>query len=553
MRKPRLLAASAMSLALALTIAGCGGGDSGSGDGGATGGGAGNPDGALAIYGTEPENPLVPGNTTESGGSKVTRALWTGLTTYDPATGDSTNAMAESIETTDSKVFTIKIKSGWKFHDGTEVKAKNFVDAWNHTAYSPNASQGASFFAQVQGYDDVHATDPDGAAGPQKAPEPKAKEMSGLKVVDDTTFEITLSAPFSVFPIKFGYNPFYPLPDAFFADQKKFEANPVGNGPFKFVSRKPNDNVTLTRFDDYKGDDKPKFKDLTFKIFETNEAAYTAVVSGELDFIETVPPSGIAGAKYKEDMPERNGTTPFLGNQTLAFPLYDPKWASPDLRKAISLAINREEIVAKIYDNTKPVADGWVNAATPGYAKGQCGELCKFDPVKAKEYLAKSGFTGTIELTANADGGHKDWMTATCNSIKNALGLECNYVPIPTFAETRQKVNARQMTAIYRTGWVADYPSIENFLNPIHHTGGSSNDGGYSNPTFDALLARADSAPSVDEANKLYQEAERILAVDMPVIPLWDQTTQYVWSDKADNVRLNTLRELDLTTVTVKQ
>ncbi|GLZ39837.1 ABC transporter substrate-binding protein [Actinokineospora sp. NBRC 105648] len=553
MRKPRWIAAAVMPLALALTIAGCGGGSE-SGTGGTTGSGdAGKTDGALSAFTTEPENPLIPGNTNEAGGSKVVRALFTGLTRYDPVTGESKNAMAEKIDTTDSKVFKIKIKSGWKFHDGTEVKAKNFVDAWNFTALSTNGQQNASFFEQVQGYSDVHTTDPDGAKGPQKAPDPTAKEMSGLKVVDDYNFEVTLAAPFSVFPLKLGYNPFFPLPDSFFSDQKGFESKPIGNGPFKFVSRKPNAEIVLTRNDDYKGDDGPKFKGLTYKVYESLESAYTAVVSGELDFLETVPPSGIAGGKYKQDLEGRNGSTPYMGNQTLSFPLYDPTYQNADLRKALSLAINRQEIVDKIFDGTRIPADGWVNPAVPGYAPGQCGELCTYNPTKAKEYLTKSGFTGAVKLTTNADGGHKDWMTATCNSIKNALAIECSYEPIPTFAETRQQINARAMKGLFRSGWIADYPSIENFLNQIYRTNASSNDATYSSTKLDELLAKADSAPSVADANKLYQEAERVLAEDMPVIPLWNQTSQYGWSDKLDNVRLSSLRELDLTSVTVKK
>ncbi|WP_245931054.1 ABC transporter substrate-binding protein [Actinokineospora auranticolor] len=546
-----------MSLALALTLTACGGDSENSGGGnGSTGSGGGStadPDGALSAFGTEPENPLVPGNTNETGGSKVVRALFTGLTTYDPVTGESKNAMAQEIKTTDSKVYTIKIQAGWKFHDGTDVKAKNFVDAWNYTAYSPNGQQNGSFFEQVQGYKDVHTEDPDGTAGPQKAPQPTTDKMSGLKVVDDTTFEVTLASPFAVFPLKLGYNPFFPLPDSFFSDPKAFEAKPIGNGPFKFVSRKPNTEIKLTRNDDYKGADKAKFKDLTFKIYESNEAAYASVVSGDLDFLDTVPPTGIAGGKYKQDLEGRNGSTPYMGNQTVTFPLYDPTYQNPDLRKAISLAIDRKSIVDKIFDGTRIPADGWVNPAVPGYAKDQCGELCVYNPEKAKEYLAKSGFKGAIKFSTNADGGHKDWMTATCNSIKNALGIECTYEPIPTFAETRQQINGRKMTAIFRSGWIADYPSIENFLNQIYRTGASSNDGEYTNPKLDELLTKADAAPSVDEANKLYQEAERLLRDDMPVIPLWNQTAQYGWSERLDNARLSSLRELDLTTVTVKK
>ncbi|HEV2779162.1 MAG TPA: ABC transporter substrate-binding protein [Actinophytocola sp.] len=555
MRRTRWLVGVVVPLSLALAVSGCGSSDEGGGGGGAGGAAedTGDPNGAISTFGTEPENPLVPGNTNETGGGAIINALFTGLTTYDPVTSESKMSNAESIETKDSKTFTIKLKKGWKFHDGTEVKAKNFVDAWNWTAYSPNGAQTGSFFANIQGYEDVHTEDPDGTDGPQKAPEPTSKTMSGLKIIDDYTFEATTAEPFSVFPLTVGYSAFMPLPDAFFKDQKAFEANPIGNGPFKFVSRVPNQNVKLTRFDEYQGQDKPHFKDLTFTFFEGLEAAYAAVASNELDFLHTVPPSGIAGGKYKTDFPDRNGSQPYQGNQTLAFPLYDPKYKNADLRKAISMAINREEITQKIFEGTRTPADGWVNPAVPGYVKGQCGEFCTYNPTKAKEYLAKSGYTGGIEITSNTDGGHKEWITATCNSIKNAIGLECTFVPVQKFSEIRQKANARQMTQIYRAGWLADYPSIENWLNPLLRTGGSSNDGEYSNKEVDAKLAQADAATSIEEANKLYQEAERLVAQDMPTIPLWNQTSQFVWSDRVDKVRLTGLRELDLSSVIVKK
>ena len=87
---------------------------------------------------------------------------------------------------------------------------------------------------------------------------------------------------------------------------------------------------------------------------------------------------------------------------------------------------------------------------------------------------------------------------------------------------------------IYRSGWLADYPLIENFLNPIYRTGGSSNDNGYSNPEVDAKLAAADAAATEDEAYKLYHEAEELIAEDMPAVPLWDTPSIACWSEQLD-------------------
>ncbi|MFE7875175.1 ABC transporter substrate-binding protein, partial [Micromonospora humida] len=150
----RASGAIAVGAAFALIASGC---SSGNDD---EGGSASSSDGAIVVDGTEPENPLVPANTTETGGGKIIDWLWTGLVEYPNNGGAPQNALAESIETSDSKVYKIKIKQNTKFHDGTPVKAKNFVDAWNWGAYSPNGAQNASFFADIAGFADVNTSDP---------------------------------------------------------------------------------------------------------------------------------------------------------------------------------------------------------------------------------------------------------------------------------------------------------------------------------------------------------------------------------------------------------
>src|SRR5690606_32110691 len=97
--------------------------------------------------------------------------------------------MAKSIETDDQRTFTITIEKGWTFHDGTPVTARSYVDAWNYGAHLENAQVGSYFFQFIEGYEDVH---PEGEDA-----EPSSDTMSGLKVVDDHTFTVTLTEPFS--------------------------------------------------------------------------------------------------------------------------------------------------------------------------------------------------------------------------------------------------------------------------------------------------------------------------------------------------------------------
>ena len=155
----------------------------------------------------EPQNPLVPGNTTESEGDQVVNSLWTGLVTFSAEGELEYDGVAESIESEDNTNWTITLKDGWTFHDGTPVNAESFVNAWNYTAYSPNAQQGSGYFSRIAGYEDLQA--PTDATG-EMTGDPAATEMSGLEVVDDLTFTVELTAPSPSSPIDRRLQPVLP-------------------------------------------------------------------------------------------------------------------------------------------------------------------------------------------------------------------------------------------------------------------------------------------------------------------------------------------------------
>ncbi|MDQ1307359.1 MAG: oligopeptide transport system substrate-binding protein [Actinomycetota bacterium] len=502
--------------------------------------------GTVTVHGSEPQNPLIPTNTNETGGGNIVDGMWTGLVSYGVEDGAPELAMAESIEgSADYKTWTIKIKPGWTFHDGTEVKAKNFVDAWNYGAFGPNAQLNQYFFSPdglgIAGYDAVSAEDA------------TVKEMSGLKVVDDYTFTVELSAPNSLFETIVGYTAFYPMPDSFFADPKAFEAKPIGNGPFQFVERVPSVSVDLMAYPDYKGDRKAKVENVQFKMYTSLDAAYADVVANNLDVLDSIPAQALAGNIWQTDLAGRFLEKPLSSVfQSISFPLYDAKFDSVDLRKAISQAIDRETVIDVAFAGTRVPADGWVPPGNDGYVAGVCGDACIFDPAKAKASLeAAGGFEGPLTLAYNADGGHKEWVDATCVSIKNTLGIDCQGKPFPEFGPFREEVTSKAMTGMFRTGWQADYPSIQNFLAPLYATGASANDGDYSNPAFDALIQEAVQVPAA-EANVKYGEAESILATDMPVIPMWFGKFQGAWSDKVNEPVFNWQGRVDLPSLTLK-
>jgi oligopeptide transport system substrate-binding protein len=530
-------AALGVVLAASLTLSACASGSSNTSSSGTPGASNGAPTGSITVNGSEPENPLIPTSTNETGGGNVVDAMWTGLVKYDVKTGAPINAMAESITSTDFINWTIKIKSGWTFQDGTPVTSKSFVDAWNYGAFGPNAQQNQYFFEPILGYKDVSDA---------KA---TVKTMSGLKVVDDTTFTVQMSAPNSVFPVQVGYSAFDPMPASFFADPKAFASNPIGNGPFKFVSRTPSQSIKLTAYDAYKGD-KPKVKDVEFKIYQSLDAAYADVVANNLDVIDSIPSAALIGDKWKTELAGRQVAQPVAVFQSIALPFYDPKFKNPNLIKALSEAIDRTAVIKVAFAGNRQPADGWVVPGTDGYTPNVCGDTCVFNPDQAKKDLAAAGgWTGVLTLAYNADGGHKTWVDATCVSIKNTLGIDCQGKPYPEFGPFRKAINAKQMTGMFRTGWQADYPSIQNYLEPLYATGASANDGSYSNPDFDAALKAAAALP-LDQANKKYAEAEKLLASNVPVIPMWFGQLNGGWSTKVSNVAFNWQGRVDLSAIT---
>jgi oligopeptide transport system substrate-binding protein len=543
----RTVATVAGISAAALLAAACGGGNgtdtAATSAGGKTGG-------AITVRGCNPENPLIPSNTTETCGGNVLDASTAKLVHYNPETAAPENDIASKIETSDNQNFTVTLVKGYKFHDGTEVKAKNFVDAWNYASYGPNAQSSGYFMEPIEGYGDLQCAD---AECKEK---PKVDKLTGLKVVDDYTFTVKTTEKVSNLPVRFGYTAFAPLPDAFFKDPKAYGEKPIGAGPYKVDSWTKNTEIKLSKFAEYSGKFAGKLDAITFKIYQDSDAAYNDVIASQLDITDEVPSSAQIDDKYKTDLPDRNAQKAVGVIQTITFAptKIDPNYADPKVRQAISMAIDRDTIIKQIFNNTRKPATGWVSPVVDGYKADQCGEFCKYDPAKAKAKLAEAGGFkgGKITLSYNADASHKGWTEATCNSIKSALGVDCVATPVVDFSTFRTQIGDRKMKGMFRTGWQMDYPSIENFLAPIFKTGASSNDGDYSNPAFDKLLVEAAASTDPAAANKKYQEAEALLADNMPAIPMWYSTATMGWSDKVTGVKITAFGTIDFSSVAVK-
>lgn len=541
--RTRAVGAAAGIVAITLVAAACG---SGSGSSNTT-----KTDSVVRIAGCTPQSELYTGNTNEVCGGTVLDAVTAKLVRYNTDTSQPENDIAESITSTDNQHFDVKIKPNYKFSDGTTVKAKNFVDAWNWNAYCKNGQANAYFFEPIAGYADLQSDE-------TCSTDPKSKQMSGLEVKSDTEFTITTSEKVSNLPVRLGYVAFAPLPDSFFAsaaNRKKQEKFPVGAGPFKVTGNTATD-ITLEKNSDYAGSEKPHVDKIDYKIYTDPSAAYNDVLANNIDFTGTtspIPSDQLTNDQWKTDLQGRNGSKASSVFTYLTFSPVDSQLkGNTKLRQAISEAIDRDTIIKQIFAGSYTKATGWVSPVVDGYQAGACGTACDFNPTKAKaDFKAAGGYQGTLTFTYNADGGNKAWSEAAANSIKNTLGINCVAKPIPTFKEFLNQLDKNQIKGVFRNGWVMDYPSIENYLSPIYSSNADSNYARYKSSAFDAQLKKA-AASDPDQANAEYQKAEKILAADFPTAPLWFQKTNYGWSDRVTNVKVDAFQQVDLSAIQLK-
>lgn len=515
-------AAIALAAAGALVLSGCASGNdtdapAASGDSSAI----------ITTNGSEPQNPLIPTNTTETGGGKIVTSIFAGLVSYT-ADGQIENDVAESIKSDDGQNWTVTLKDGQEFSNGEPVTASSFVDAWNYGALFSNAQSSSYFFDNIVGFDYE-----------------KDSELTGLKVVDDKTFTVELVAPEADWPLRLGYTAYSPLPEAAFEDMEAFGENPIGNGPYKLAEEGAwvhEEKIDLITNETYEGVRKPVNGGLSIVFYATQDAAYADVQGGNLDVLDAVPDA--AFETYEDEFGDRAVNQPAAIFQGFNLPYYLEHWSGDEgklRRAAISMSINREEITDVIFQGTRTPATDFTSPVIDGYSDELKGmEVLEFNPEEAKKLWAEADaiapYTGTFDLAYNSDGGHQAWVDAVINSIVNTLGIDAVGKPYPTFAAALDDRKGDKLTGGTRAGWQGDYPSMYNFLAPLYQTGAGSNYEDYSSEKFDGLLKEGATAASVEEATAKYQEAQEVLLEDLPTIPLWYSNVTGVSAETVDNV-----------------
>lgn len=510
LRTGRRRSAIAISAAAVLAISACGG--NGGTDGGDT-------ENSVSVWNTEPQN-FLPSDSSEVGGSKMLEQLYTGLTTVDYDNYEAGPGVAEEWESNDDQTeWTFHLEEDWTFHNGDPVTAQDFVDTFNWAADPDSAQQNADFYDIFLGYQELEDGDAD--------------EMEGVRAVDDYTLEIETTEPFSPLPLMMSYTAFYPMPEEAFEDPEGFEQAPIGNGEYQMVGEwEHNEQVLMERYEDWPGETQDGPDEIDWQLYSEAETAYRDVQAGGLDVIEEVPAQLLT--QVDGDFGENQANFETANYEYFGFPLYQDEFQDPDIRYALSMAIDREELNETIFDGARTEATSIIPPMLPAAREDAC-EYCEFDPDRAAELYEEAGGPSELTYYFNSGEGHDDYVEAIANMWQEHLDVdEVNFQSLE-FAQYLDLQDEEDITGPYRLGWSMSYPSPQYALEPIYHTRASSNYFGYSSDEFDELIVEANSADSPEEAEEIYQEAEDVVLEDMPGAPLWFRDSMAVHSDRIDN------------------
>lgn len=510
---------------------------------------------------------MLPLDATGPGSLAVVQALYTGLVTYAPETSEAVPAVAESIRTTDDgTTWRIQLDDDWTFHDGAPLTARSFVDAWNHGAHGPNGRGHRTAFDDIEGFAalqcgptraNVPEGEAEGATGSasdcDEAP-PEADELAGLEVVSDTEFTVTLAEPSPSWPQRLGYPAFAPLPPVFFEDPSAFAADPVGNGPFRLADDwRTDDTISTVAYEGYAGEPAPQVGGVDFRIQPDRDDALTALYEGEVDVMTGIP---------LERWPETQSRVPHSDARPsdaleyLGFPVHDDAYADPDLRAALSMAVNRQLITETLFDGLRVPATDILPPNIPGHEDGAC-PAWQFDPEAARQRLEEAGgIDGPITIWFNADGGHQAWLEAVARQWTVHLGIDeadIRFEERP-FEEYLELAASQSITGPFRLGWEMRYPHPRSYLQPLLHSASRGQDGsnstGYASDAFDEALEAAQAVTELDEALVAYREATTIACEDVPITPMFYGTHTVAWNDTLDDVRVGPLGMVDYSALT---
>ncbi|RAL27132.1 ABC transporter substrate-binding protein [Thermoflavimicrobium daqui] len=467
------------------------------------------------IYGRGADSKkLDPIQVTDGESLQVTQMIYDTLVQYKDENTEVQPGLAEKWENSaDGKVWTFHLRKNVKFHDGTPFNADAVVfnfERWMDKNHPQHKGGEFTYYPDMfGGYkgDSTHV-------------------INKVSKVDDHTVKFELNRPLGPFLANIAMPPFaIGSPEAIKKDPEKFNENPVGTGPYKFVEWKKNDTITLEKNPDYWVKGLPKTDKLIFKSIPDNTARFNALKSGDIDLMNGMNPTD--APQVEKDSKLQLFKQQGMNVAYLSFNMKKKPFDNPKVRQAISYAVNKEGIIKNFYAGLAEPAINPYPSFMMGYNKDV--KEYEFNLDKAKQLLKEAGFEKGLKLKLHAPQDPRPYLP---NGKKVAeflkedfkkIGIDAEIVTAEWKTYQDQVKSGQHELALY--GWNGDNGDPDNFLYVLLDKNNArekdaSNISYYMSEEVHKLLVEAQSTVDQKKREELYKKAQEIIKKDAPWVPL---------------------------------
>jgi oligopeptide transport system substrate-binding protein len=460
------------------------------------------------------------------------------LVDYDENNG-LIGALADSWEVIDGgKVYRFKLKDA-KFSDGSPLTSDDVKASWERALSKDLGSSTAETYLG-----DI--------VGAKELAEGKTTQLTGVKILDSKTFEVSIDAPKPYFLGKLTYLCCRVVKRSQGNKEIASVSESIASGPFKVSEYVTDQLVTLSRNEEYFGE-KPILEKIQRKVVKDAATRMNLFKRGEADYITVEKQDW---KKTKEDIALRDQLK-FIKRPAIYYLLLSGKAYEPfkdrHVRRAVAMAIDRDRIANKIL-NGVPVAERWLPAGIINLTPSN--SALKFDPASAKKELSLSAFSSAdklpeLEVMVRSDNSDAKYVAeAIYNDLKNNLGIKVKVKSLEWGAMLKARNRGELPAALLN--WFGDYIDPQNFLSLLMTSKASANFDKWSNPDFDALCAKADIEAIPTTRSRLYADAESIMLSEVPRVPLYHGVDGVLISSRVNGIRYSLLGALPHTKVSLK-
>lgn len=466
----------------------------------------------LLPTGRDPDS-LDPHLTRDAASAELIVEIFSGLVALNDKLQVVPDLAAKWDVSPDGRTYTFTLKKGLKFQDGKEVKADDVKYSLERALDPRTHPRNDTPVSELYLGDVVGAADK--LAG-------RASEVSGVRVKDPSTVEITIDQPKAYFLAKLTY------PTAFVVDKANVETGrlwwerPNGTGPFRVKEWRRDERLVLARNDNYY-DTKPTVAEVEFlppvalpvAMYEQGLIDIAPVTVNE---VERVTDKG--QPLYKDLKITSELSVSYIGLNVLTKPFDDPK-----VREAFNRAIDKDRIINVVLKKMHTRADGILPPGLPGYNDKL--KALTYDVSRARQLIAESSYRRVEnfpEITLHVYGrsGTADrHVLAIVDMLRQNLGVDVKIAQTDFATFIEEIARGRTSDQMFTLGWIADYPDPQNFLDILFYSQSGDNHTNYGNPEVDRLLERARTEKDTGTRLHLYQEAEQLIVAEAPWIPLW--------------------------------